>query len=196
MGVVQLYLELGLKHILDIEGYDHMLFLLALCIPYVWKDWKRVVILATAFTLGHSITLALASADVVRFPTIWIEFFIPITIIIAALYDLLRKKEQGIGFHYFLAFVFGLIHGMGFSNFLRSAMMPGEESQFLYELLGFNIGIEIGQVFVVILVLLLFTGIRKVLKSLVPKHETIHQKIFSVLIILWAAYMAFERIPA
>lgn len=151
------YLELGFKHIADLEAYDHMLFLVALCAIFSFIQWRQVVLLATGFTMGHSITLALAGMDIIRFPANIIELLIPTTIVLTALYNLRRgplAEGERLGFnHYSLAAVFGLIHGMGFSNFLRSSLMPGEESNLVTQLLAFNIGIEFGQILIVAIIL-------------------------------------------
>ncbi|NNE30211.1 MAG: HupE/UreJ family protein [Saprospiraceae bacterium] len=151
------YLKLGRDHIADLGAYDHMLFLLALCAVFTISHWRQVILLATGFTLGHSITLIGAGLDIIRFPMDVIEILIPVTIILTGIYNLrrgpLEKGESLRRNHYFLAAGFGLIHGMGFSNFLRSALMPGEESELVIQLLAFNIGIELGQVIIVLVIL-------------------------------------------
>ena len=201
-GLFQVYFQLGFQHILDIEGYDHMLFLLALCIPYTIRDWKKVLILATAFTIGHSITLALATLDIVRFPTIWVEFFIPVTILITAILDLKLKDKLGNTLYYFLAMLFGLIHGMGFSNFLRGSMFPGEESRFIWQLLYFNIGIELAQIliitgFLVFLEALARLTVGQAKSPPAPKKKRFsYQTVLSLAVIGWALFMCFERFPS
>lgn len=159
------YLELGFNHILDLEGYDHILFLVALCAIYNLKHWKQVAILVTAFTIGHSLTLALAALDVIRVSKNWIEFLIPVTIIATALYNVISRPdpEQNQSkkwrTNYLLALLFGLIHGLGFSNFLRSTLMPGEEHSLVSQLFAFNIGVELGQLGIVAIILgLAFTA--------------------------------------
>lgn len=159
------YLELGFNHILDLEGYDHILFLVALCAIYNLKHWKQVAILVTAFTIGHSLTLALAALDVIRVSKNWIEFLIPVTIIATALYNVISRPdpEQNQSkkwrTNYLLALIFGLIHGLGFSNFLRSTLMPGEEHSLVSQLFAFNIGVELGQLGIVAIILgLAFTA--------------------------------------
>lgn len=158
-SIFKTYNELGFGHILDLEGYDHILFLVALCAVYKIAEWKKVALLATAFTLGHSLTLALSALDVLRFPSNVIEFLIPVTIFLTAIFNVVRKKEHGdesrrmLQFNYLFASLFGLIHGMGFSNFFRSSLMPGEEGQLVTQLLAFNIGVELGQLVIVGLIL-------------------------------------------
>ena len=155
------YLELGFEHISDIKAYDHILFIVALCAIYTLKEWKHVLILVTAFTIGHSVTLALASLDVVKFPSNVVEFLIPVTIFLTALFNLRQKdataemisSRKMVNLNYLLALFFGLIHGMGFSNFLRSSLMPGKESQLVQQLFAFNVGIELGQIMIVLIIL-------------------------------------------
>jgi hypothetical protein len=144
------YLQLGLEHITDINGYDHILFLIALCAAYRWNDWKRIIILVTAFTLGHSLTLALAVLNVIPVNGDLIEFLIPLSIFITAVFNMGRgfvkgRQETSTLMSYLLAMSFGLIHGMGFSNFLRS--MLGDE--LLLPLFAFNVGLEVGQLIIV-----------------------------------------------
>ncbi len=150
-----LYFELGWQHILDWQGYDHILFLLALCGVYVLPDWKKVLILVTAFTIGHSITLALSVMKFIRIDSNLIEFLIPLTILITAFSNILSKKpkSKGIALKYFLALSFGLIHGMGFSNYLKSLL--GKSANITIELLAFNLGLEFGQLLIVISALIL-----------------------------------------
>lgn len=160
----QIYLELGFEHIADLAAYDHILFIVALCAIYRIGEWRKVGILVTAFTLGHSLTLALAAMDLIRVPTDWVEFLIPVTIFLTALYNTVIHKigeeKEGIFSHklnlnYLFALLFGLIHGMGFSNFFRSMLLPGEEDSLIKQLLAFNIGVELGQLTIVAVILLL-----------------------------------------
>lgn len=153
MNDFSLYFNLGWQHILDLEGYDHILFLAVLCGVYTLRDWKRVLILVTAFTLGHSITLALSVFNVVRIKTDLIEFLIPVTIVITALTNMVNKqgtKQLALMTYAYAAF-FGLIHGLGFSNFLKSIL--GKEEDITGALFAFNIGLEFGQVIIVLAVL-------------------------------------------
>lgn len=152
MDIFKLYFQLGAEHILDIKGYDHILFVVALTSIYVLKDWKRVLILVTAFTIGHSITLAMATLRVINFNSDLIEFLIPVTIFITALANLFRKRAEystkRIQLNYVLALFFGLIHGMGFSNYLRSLI--GTDKTIFTQLLAFNVGLEVGQIVIVL----------------------------------------------
>ncbi|MCD8539090.1 MAG: HupE/UreJ family protein [Leadbetterella sp.] len=153
MDIFSLYFELGWQHILDLGGYDHILFVAALCGIYTLSDWKKVLILVTAFTIGHSVALALSVLDIVRVSSGLIEFLIPLSIVITALGNIFRGRKEGQGFNYAVAAFFGLIHGMGFSNYLRSLL--GGESDLVVPLLGFNVGLEFGQVIIVLVVLLI-----------------------------------------
>ena len=156
MTTFGLYLSLGFDHISDLAGYDHILFLVALCAVYSIRDWKRVLILVTAFTTGHTLTLALATLNLVPVPGDLIEFLIPVTIFITGLWNVVRAGDRSAAsqrFKYGTALFFGLIHGMGFSYYLRSLL--GMEEGILMPLFSFNVGLEIGQVMIVIIVLLI-----------------------------------------
>ncbi|MBK1438383.1 HupE/UreJ family protein [Parapedobacter sp. ISTM3] len=157
------YFELGLQHILDLSGYDHILFVIALCCTYFMKDWRKVVVLVTAFTVGHSLTLALSVFNLIRVNTELIEFLIPVTIVITAFSNVVKKRRRASStdwLTYSYALFFGLIHGLGFSNYLRSLL--GKESSITWPLFAFNVGLEIGQlaiVFVVLVVSFIATSI-------------------------------------
>ncbi len=155
MSQFQLYFELGYKHILDIRGFDHILFVIALCAIYLVRDWKKIIILVTAFTIGHSITLALATLNVFKVNSDLIEFLIPVTIAITALANIFKPKpsnSRGIQMNYIFAIFFGLIHGLGFSNYLKSLL--GREASIFQPLLAFNIGLEVGQLVIVTIFLI------------------------------------------
>ncbi|MFT3844955.1 MAG: HupE/UreJ family protein [Lacibacter sp.] len=153
MGDFGFYLREGVYHITDWKGYDHIMFVMALCLPYLLKDWRRVLILITAFTLGHTITLALSVFNKIIVPTNWIEFLIPVTIVITALENLMSNNtdRKHTNWRYISALVFGLIHGMGFSNYLKSLL--GKSESIVTQLLAFNIGLEAGQLLIVAVVL-------------------------------------------
>jgi len=161
----ELYLKLGFGHLLDIQAYDHLLFIIALTISYRPREWKKLLILVTAFTIGHSVTLALAVLNIIKFSPTVIEWLIPITILLTAVFNFYRPLPQQETassntsitqkIKYFSALGFGLIHGMGFSNFLRATLMPGEEGQLGLQLLAFNIGIELGQLIIVAIIILI-----------------------------------------
>ena len=152
MSEFQLYFILGKDHILDYaHGYDHILFVVALCAIYVVRDWKKILILVTAFTIGHSTTLALAIFNIISFNASLIEFLIPLTIFITAVSNLFLKETsltQGrVQVNYGLALFFGLIHGMGFSTYLRALL--GKDQSIATQLFAFNIGLEFGQIIIV-----------------------------------------------
>lgn len=163
MNSFQLYFRLGWQHILDIQGFDHILFVLALCAVFIPRDWKKILILVTAFTLGHSLTLALATFNIINARTDVIEFLIPVTIAITAFVTILKPRPstgRGVQLNYGFAIFFGLIHGLGFSNYLRQLL--GKEASLWQPLLSFNIGLEVGQIVIVGAFLLLtsiFVGI-------------------------------------
>lgn len=150
-----IYLSLGFDHILDLNGYDHILFVIALCAVYQISEWKKVAILATSFTFGHSVTLALSALDMVSVDSDLIEFLIPLTILLTALYNVYNRRASSIGISikYSLAAFFGLIHGMGFSNFFRSTAIPRIDEGFISQLLAFNLGVELGQLIIIAFIL-------------------------------------------
>lgn len=150
-----LYLSLGWEHIISTDALDHQLFILALIAAFSFDDWRKLLILITAFTVGHSITLAISLMDFFRIPTAVVEFVILVTIAITALYNIItRKKSQQLTkINYVLALVFGLVHGLGFANTARAAM--SSEDSLLMPLLGFNIGLELGQIILVLVILIL-----------------------------------------
>jgi uncharacterized membrane protein YjjP (DUF1212 family) len=186
-----LYFELGWQHILDWQAYDHILFIAALCGVYLFKDWREILILVTAFTIGHSVTLVLSIYNKILIPSNWIEFLIPVTILITALFNILNKRSYPKKFNptYLLALLFGLIHGMGFSNYLKSLL--GKSNNVVAELLAFNIGLEFGQIIIVFSVLVFSFMAIRILK--VQKREWnlfLSSAIFGI-----ALLMAIERLP-
>lgn len=147
----------GINHVLDINAYDHVLFLIVLTVPYLFKDWKRVFMLVTMFTLGHTISLLLAVYGAVKISSSIIEFLIPITIFIVALFNVFTSgkgaQKEKVGVLFFSTLFFGLVHGLGFAGEFR--MYIGKASSKLIPLLEFALGIEIAQVIIVFLVLFL-----------------------------------------
>jgi len=151
-----LYFSIGYKHIADLKGIDHILFVTALCLRYQFTDWRKILILVTAFTIGHSITLALSVFNVVQYSVKWIEFLIPVTIVITAVSNVFVKKfvfKSKFPIIYFLALFFGLVHGLGFSSYLKSLL--GTDHSVVWQLLAFNVGLEAGQLLIVSGVLLI-----------------------------------------
>ncbi|MGZ5253163.1 MAG: HupE/UreJ family protein [Flavitalea sp.] len=156
MGEFWLYFGLGKDHIADLNGYDHILFVAALCLGYLLRDWKKILILVTAFTIGHSITLALSALNIVTVSIKWVEFLIPVTIVLTALFNtrsLNGFENRNMKVVYALTTFFGLIHGLGFSNYLKSLL--GKDSSIFSQLLAFNLGLEAGQIIIVAIILLL-----------------------------------------
>lgn len=149
------YLNLGWEHIISLDALDHQLFVLALIAVYSFSDWKKILVLVTAFTIGHSVTLALSILDIVRVSSDWVEFLIPLTIVITAFGNIVmkNKKQSQNKIAYYLALFFGLIHGMGFANTAR--VMISKSQSIAVPLLGFNIGLELGQIVIVFAILIL-----------------------------------------
>ena len=162
MSEFRLYLDLGFFHILDFSGYDHMLFVMAISAIYLLNDWRKVLVLITAFTIGHSITLALATSELIEYDVALIEFLIPLTISITALANLLTKDRRRFEatqrkryINYSFAGFFGTIHGLGFSSYLK--VLLGAEQNILKPLFAFNVGLEIGQMIIMIAFLTIST---------------------------------------
>lgn len=153
----QLYFKLGVYHILDVHSYDHILFLICLTAVYLLHQWKQILVLITAFTIGHTTSLVLATFEIIQISSNLIEFLIPLTVFITGLWNVVsfsQKVEPHTHvFKYFTALVFGLIHGLGFSNYLHSLLT--NEKDIVTSLLAFNVGIEVGQILVVSGILLL-----------------------------------------
>ena len=148
-----LYFKTGWQHIISWGALDHILFIVALAAIYLATNWKQVLVLVTAFTIGHSLTLALSVYDVIRLNGKWVEFLIPCTIISTALYNFFIKDYQptSLRVNYLLALFFGLIHGMGFANTIR--FMLAKDQNIAIPLISFNIGLEVGQIIIVALLL-------------------------------------------
>lgn len=158
MSEFWVYFKVGLYHVLDITAYDHVLFLIALVIPYAFKDWKRVLLLVSLFTIGHTLALILSVYGVVVVNPVAIEFLIPITILLTAIYTLftagkVAKGNANVSFLGVTTLFFGVIHGLGFSNYFKS-ILPGNASDKLIPSLEFALGIEAAQLVVVVVVLL------------------------------------------
>lgn len=158
MSEFWLYFKLGLDHVLDIQAYDHVMFLIALMIPYAFKDWKRVILLVSLFTLGHTLSLILSVFGTVVISSKYVEFLIPITILITAIFHLFTagksSKKESISFVGVITLFFGIIHGLGFSNYFNS-ILPGSAADKILPLLEFALGIEASQIIVVFVVLVI-----------------------------------------
>ncbi|MFT4533116.1 MAG: hypothetical protein ACJA1A_001339 [Saprospiraceae bacterium] len=208
--MIKAYTELGFDHILDPQGYDHILFVVALCAIYLIHDWKKILILVTAFTIGHSLTLALSSLKILNISATLVETLIPITIILTCMYNIwqaptlpaapvakkdgqsnldvlpinqLEAKNEKVMANYGLALGFGLIHGLGFSNYFKS--MLGRDESIIMPLLSFNIGVELGQI-----VIVLGTLIASFLIVNIMKISRIHYTIVvSIIIVIWSIFL-------
>jgi len=143
------YLRLGFDHISDIQGFDHILFILTLCAVYKLSEWKKVLVLVTAFTIGHSVTLALSALQIIVANAYWIELLIPVTIFFTSMANLFYANQAShkLYYHYAMALVFGFVHGLGFSNFFNALM--GDSMSITFPLFAFNVGLEIGQLLIV-----------------------------------------------
>jgi hypothetical protein len=153
-----IYFQIGLKHVLDIHSYDHVLFLIALAVPFSFNDWKRIVLLVTMFTLGHTIALFLSVFGIIAIKVNIVELLIPITILITALFNLFTagksNKKESVNLIFFITLFFGIIHGLGFSNYFK-LILGGPASSKILPLGEFALGIEAAQIAVVFIVLLL-----------------------------------------
>jgi uncharacterized membrane protein YczE len=174
MNEFWLWFSTGTGHILDWSGYDHILYVMVLCTLFSLKDWKKLLILVTAFTIGHSLTLAASVLQLFYVKQAYVEVLIPLTILITCVVNIYSRKNftmqhrhstVNYKFNYVLALVFGFIHGMGFSYLLKS--MLGKEESLVLPLLSFNLGLEVGQLIIVVCMLFLsvflarFTRIKK-----------------------------------
>ncbi|TDT46520.1 HupE/UreJ protein [Maribacter spongiicola] len=187
------YIELGLHHVLDINAYDHILFLTALALPFTFKSWKNVLLLATVFTFTHCLALVFSVYEIMLIEASWIEFLIPVTIVSTALFNLVDSNDQNedntIWFHVMATAIFGLVHGFGFSNYFKMMIM-GEEDK-LAPLLGFAGGIELSQVVIVLLVLILAYVVQNILKV----KQSLFITVGSIIIILITLPLLYETFP-
>jgi hydrogenase/urease accessory protein HupE len=201
MSDLAAYVELGFRHIVDLQGADHILFLLALAAIYRFKDWRECLWVATAFTVGHSVTLALAVTNTVVIPSPIVEFLIPVTIVATGLENLLvrdRIRARGIArYRPVLAGVFGLVHGAGFANYLRSLFVD----HIALPLFGFNLGIELGQICVLVMTFVAFTAVDRFIAALRASRTNwiepvrIRTMAVSSIALVVAARWAIERAP-
>jgi hypothetical protein len=185
------YFKMGWEHIISKDALDHQLFILALACVYGIRDIKRVLILVTAFTIGHSLTLALSVYDIIRFSSKWVEFLIPCTIFLTALNNIFQVDNKGKSakINYYLALCFGLIHGMGFANAIR--IMLASDQTIGWGLFGFNVGLEAGQIFCVAIILIIGILFLNVFK--IKRRDWIF--FLSSGVFALSIKMALERIP-
>jgi hypothetical protein len=191
MDDLTFYLKIGWEHIISRAALDHLLFILALAAIYLPENRKQVLILVTAFTLGHSITLALSVYRLVTISEKWVEFLIPCTIMATAVFNLLQKGfgNRALRLNYLLALFFGLIHGLGFATAIR--FMLADSQTIFIPLLGFNIGLELGQLAVVTGILLAAYVV--VIKAGLKRKWWV--RILSIAAFAWAAFYATQRLP-
>jgi HupE / UreJ protein len=185
------YLTIGWEHIISWSAIDHLLFILALAAIYLPENRKQVLILITAFTIGHSLTLALSVYNLLNISSKWVEFLIPCSIMATAVFNLLQKSfsNRSLQLNYLLALVFGLVHGLGFAGTIRF-MLAGSQKLFV-PLLGFNIGLELGQLVVMTAILLLaYIAVKKL-----HLNRRWWVGLLSITAFVWAAYFAIQRLP-
>lgn len=197
------FATLGFRHITDPRGADHILFLLALAAIYRFKDWRECVRVVTAFTVGHSVTLALAVTGALVMPSRAIEFLIPVTIVVTALENLIVRDRSaalwGRRYRPVFAGVFGLVHGAGFANYLRSLFVD----RIAVPLFGFNLGLEVGQLIVIALAFITFAGIDRAIAVVVAASRRrdldrplrIRTLAVSVMVMSVATRWMLERYP-
>jgi hypothetical protein len=185
------YFKIGWSHIMSWDATDHLFFITVLAIIYTVADWKKVLVLVTAFTVGHALTLFMSVLNMINVKSEMVEFLIPCTILITALMNLFLQKQQSVShtIQYAIALGFGLIHGLGYANYIR--MMLSADQQLVWGLFSFNLGLEAGQIVVVGLVLLTVWASSRI-------HANAHQRwvsFVSAFVLLFALKLAIERFP-
>ena len=185
------YFKTGWSHIISWDATDHLYFITALAVIYTFSAWKRVLILITAFTIGHAITLYLSALDIIRVDVEMVEFAIPCTIVVTAASNLINRRNDGWTgrIQYALALCFGLIHGMGYANFIR--MMLSSEQDLIWSLFCFNLGLECGQIFVVLFILMVI-GFLQIMGWLSQRQWVVA---CSLTILVLSLFQAIERFP-
>ena len=185
-----LFLKLAFDHVLDWKAYDHILFFIVLAVVYHFQDWKKILWLITLFTLGHTVTLALATYDIVSVSGKFIEFLIPLTIFITAVFNIFtvkKKKVHQSNTNLFFAFFFGLIHGLGLSGFLKMVLIDSDHK--LLPIIEFAFGVELAQLLIVLWILVIGFVAVKLLR--VSKRDWV--LIISSIVIGVVIPMLFER---
>lgn len=190
MNDLGLFFQTGWHHIVGWDALDHILFIIALTALYLLKNWKQVLILVTAFTIGHSLTLALSVYDLVRVNERLVEFLIPLTIAATAIFNFVVKdlSTNSVRLNYFFALFFGLIHGLGFANTIR--FMLSSDQHIGMPLLSFNLGLEIGQIIIVTGILL----VSFVVVTLLRVNQTWWIRCLSGIALLMSIKMMAERL--
>lgn len=191
------YVTLGFRHIVSMDASDHLLFLVALAAVYRPRDWRAALLVVSAFTVGHSITLALAATHVLRLPVSLVEFLIPITIMVTCIENVLLRDVQIVGWRRWrrpaLAATFGLVHGAGFASYLDSLMM----TEIARPLFGFNVGIEMGQILVLSVIAAVCVTIDAMLARVRDVAAGFHWRVVGVsaAVLIVASRIAWERMP-
>jgi hydrogenase/urease accessory protein HupE len=190
MSDFKLWFGTGLEHILDLDGYDHILYVVALSIIFTIRHWKELLWIVTAFTIGHSLTLALSTLDILNIPQSMVEIWIALTILISCILNLrdLKRDEIPLKGRYLTAALFGCIHGLGFSYLLKS--MLGHEESILLPLLYFNLGLEAGQIVILSGVIFVNLGFQYFL----PGKQKLLATTTTFVILLLSLYMIAERL--
>ena len=186
-----LYFKMGLTHVLDFSAYDHILFLIVLAVIFTNFQWQKVIWLVTLFTLGHSITLALSAYKILEVRMDLIEFLIPLTIFITGLINIINAKKEASNkgnINLILALFFGLIHGLGFSNYFK--MMIGKEEDKLFPLIEFALGIEVAQIIIVLSILIIGFLLKSIFK--VQRRDWI--LVSSSIVIGFSIQMMLDRV--
>ncbi|HEY8165406.1 MAG TPA: HupE/UreJ family protein [Gemmatimonadaceae bacterium] len=194
------FIQLGFRHITNLDAMDHILFLFALAAIYRPRDWRTALWVVTAFTVGHSITLALAATGAVRLPTPLIEFLIPVTIVLTCVENIVVRDRARAPFRGryrpMFAGVFGLVHGAGFANYLRDIFVD----RVALPLFGFNVGIELGQIVVLAIagiVLLSVDRLIRTIRAWRPEESALRVRVLAVsmVVLVVASRWAIERSP-
>lgn len=187
------YIKLGLDHVLDFGAYDHILFLSALAIPFTFRSWKKVLILATVFTITHCLSLLLSVYEVLLMDVSLIEFLIPVTIFLTAVFNIVYQNmlqgQKSIALHIVATAFFGLVHGFGFSNYFK--MLVAGEDEKVRPLLGFATGIEISQVTIVLTILALTYLFQSILKI----RQSVFIWVTSIVVLLITIPMLYQTFP-
>ncbi|WP_299047721.1 HupE/UreJ family protein [uncultured Polaribacter sp.] len=186
-----LYFKIGLNHVLDFTAYDHILFLIVLAVVFNFNQWKKVFWLVTLFTIGHSLTLALSAYGILKVNMNLVEFSIPATIFITGVANVFTAKKSSTdkqSLNLVFAVIFGLIHGLGFSNYFR--IMVGKEEDKLFPLLEFALGIEAAQIIIVLGILILGTILQNFFR--VTRRDWI--LVTSAIVIGFAIQMMIDRV--
>jgi len=167
MSEFWVYFQIGLHHVLDIQAYDHVLFMMALVLPFTFKDWKRLLFSVTLFTLGHTTALLLSVYEILVIKATIVELLIPITILTTAVFNLFTlgktNRKENLNLVYLITLFFGIIHGLGFSNYFKT-LLGGSSNSKLVPLLEFALGIEGAQITVVLAMLIVAYGVQSLFK--------------------------------